>query len=619
MIASPLLRFALCMLGCLPGSIVVAQQSQYSHGDPTALEQQMLELVNRARMNPTQEGVILDSVNTWYSIDARARKPSFFTNLRGEFASYPVVAPLAFNPKLIQAARAHSQDMITRNFFGHVNPDGKDPTARAAALGYDTGVGENIDGGGASTEADIFQSHFGLMVDYDNIDTTNPLGHRLNILNSSYTEIGIGVVGARTGGKITQDFGVPARSYILGVAYADTNGNGSYDVGEGLAGITVTPDSGNWFAVTSTSGGYAIPIDPVQTVSDTVHVPFPVQGSTWASVQPYDTAYRQQQIAAAPNMTVNLTWSGGALSSPKSTSVTIKRPVLRNYKITGTDGWYYSMSMVTAQNAKADITPASTSLKPPTPAKMLRDLNGDGTADLLFQNTAGQIAVWSMNGSGGVSSSAMLYSGGLGDWKVRGIADLNGDGMADIVFQNTLGQIAVWYMNGSGGISASAMLYSGGLGDWKLAAIADMNGDGNADLVFQNTAGQIAVWYMNGSGAASSYAMLYSGGLGDWKLAAIADLNGDGNADVVFQNTAGQIAVWYMNGSGGISGSAMLYSGGLGDWKLTAIADMNGDGNADLIFQNTAGQIAVWYMNGSGSISSSALLYSAGLGDWRLR
>lgn len=612
-------RFAACVAFVVSATVATAQQTQYSHGDPTALEQQMLELVNRARMNPTQEGIILDTVNTWYSNDARARKPSFFTNLRGEFASYPAAAPLAFHAMLIQAARVHSQDMITRNFFAHVNPSGQDPTARGAVAGYDVGVGENIDGGGAASGEDISMSHFGFMVDYDNIDTNYALGHRLNVLTPTYSEIGIGVAGARYGGKITQDLGAPARNYILGVAYSDANNNGSYDPAEGLAGITVRPDSGSWFAVTSTSGGFAIPIDSVQTVSDTVNVPFPVQGSVWASVLPYDTAYRQQQMAAAPNMTVNLTWSGGSLSAPKTTAVTIKRPVKRNYRITGTDGWYYSMSMVTSQNAKADLTPAATAITPPTPARMWRDLSGDGKADLLFQNAAGQLAAWYMNGSGTASSSTILYSGSLGDWKVKGVADLNGDTKADLVFQNTAGQIAVWYMNGNGGISSSAMLYSGGLGDWKIAAIADANGDSNADLIFQNTAGQIAVWYMNGNGAISGSTILYSGGLGDWKIVSLADLNGDGNADIVFQNTAGQIAVWYMNGSGAVSSSTLLYSGGLGDWKIAAVSDMNGDGNNDLLFQNTSGQIAVWHMNGTGSISGSGLLYSGGLGDWRLR
>ncbi|MEO6789004.1 MAG: FG-GAP-like repeat-containing protein [Chthoniobacteraceae bacterium] len=556
------------MAGGLFASAAVAQQTQYSHGDPTALEQQALELINRARMNPAQEGVILDTVSTWYSIDARTRKPSFFTNLRAEFASYPAVAPLAFNPKLLQSARAHSQDMIARNFFSHVNPNGQDPTVRAAALGYDVGVGENIDGGGATTEDDIFESHFGFMVDYDDVDTSNPLGHRKNILDSSYTETGIGVAGGRNGGRITQDFGGPARSYILGVVYADANSSGSYDVGEGLAGVTVKPDTGNWCAVTSTSGGFAIPIDPVQTVSDTVNVPFPVQGSAWSSVQPYDTAYRQQQIAAAPSITVNLTWSGGALAAPKTTSITMKKPVLRNYRITGTDGWYYTMSLVTAQNVKADFTPTPSALAAIIPSAPLRDFNGDGKGDLVFQNTAGQLATWYLNGAGAASGSAMLYSGGLGDWKLKGIADLNGDGNADLVFQNTAGQIVTWFTNGRGVVTGSAWIYSGGLGDWKVVAVADLNGDGNADIVLQNNAGQIVVWYMNGKGAATGSAWIYSGSLGDWKVVAVVDMNGDGNADIVLQNNAGQIVVWYMNGRGAATGSAWIYSGGLGDWRV---------------------------------------------------
>jgi hypothetical protein len=607
------------MAGGLFATVAAAQQTQYSHGEPSALEQQMLEMVNRARMNPTQEGIILDTVNTAYSADARARKPAFFTNLRAEFASYPAVAPLAFNPKLIQSARGHSQDMITRNFFSHVNPSGQSPTARAAAAGYDVSIGENLDGGGAASVDNIQESHFGLMVDYDNIDTVHPLGHRINVLSSGYTEIGVGVVGPRYGGKITQDFGGPARSFILGVAYSDTNNNGRYDAGEGLAGVTVKPGTGNWYAVTSGSGGYAIPIDTVQTISDTVNVPFPVQGNTWAQVQPYDAAYRAQQIAAAPNITVNLTWTGGGLSGPKTTSVTMKRPTLINYKLKGTDGWSFNMSMVTAQNAKADLTPNSDSILPPQPSAPLRDFNADGKGDLLFQNNAGQIAAWFMNGSGAIGSSAVIYGAGLGDWRVKAIADLNSDGIADIILQNNAGQVYVWYMTSAGTIASGAFVFSGGLGDWKVKGAADVNSDGKADLILQNNAGQIFAWYMNGQGAIASGAFIYSGGLADWKLAAAVDLNGDGNADLTFQNNAGQLFTWYMNGSGAIASSGYLYAGALGDWRLTAVADLNSDGNADLVFQSTAGQIFVWYMNGKASIGSSAYVFTGALGEWRLR
>ena len=619
MTLTALLRSATIFAGTLLATSAFAGQAPYSHGDPSALEQQMLELVNRSRLNPAQEGIILDTVNTWYSVAARTQSPAFFTSLRTEFASYPAVAPLAFHPQLLQSARAHSQDMITNHYFAHVNLAGKDPTARAAAAGYTSGVGENLAGSGASNGDDIFQSHFDLMVDYNNIDASHPLGHRYNVLDSSYSEIGIGVAGPRSGGMITQDFGAPARSYILGAAYQDTNANGRYDAGEGMAGITVTPESGNWFAVTSTSGGFAIPVDSVETVTDTVNVPFAVQTTPWASVLPYDSAYRQQQLAAAPTMTVNLTWSGGSLASPITTAVTMKRPVLRNYKLLGTDGWYYNLSMVTSQNAKADLTPATASITPPAVSAPLRDFDGDGKADLLFQNNIGQIAVWHMDGNGSRTSSAFLTTSALGDWKVACMADLNKDGITDLVFQNNAGQIAVWYMNANGTVASNTLLYSGGMGDWRVKCAADMNADGNVDLIFQNNFGQIVVWYMNGAGARTSFAFLYSGGLGDWKLNCAVDVNGDGNPDLVFQNTAGQLVAWYMNASGTRTGYTFLNATGLGDWKLKCTADINGDGNADLIFQNNFGQMAVWYMNGRSAKTSSAFLYTGGLGDWKVR
>jgi hypothetical protein len=55
-------------------------------------------------------------------------------------------------------------------------------------------------------------------------------------------------------------FGGAGTVFITGVAYRDANSNGAYEPGEGLAGITITPDRGAWYAVTSASGGYAIPV-----------------------------------------------------------------------------------------------------------------------------------------------------------------------------------------------------------------------------------------------------------------------------------------------------------------------------------------------------------------------
>lgn len=49
--------------------------------------------------------------------------------------------------------------------------------------------------------------------------------------------------------------------FITGVVYKDTNSNGIYDSGEGVGGVTVSSPSSPYSAITSTSGGYCIPVN----------------------------------------------------------------------------------------------------------------------------------------------------------------------------------------------------------------------------------------------------------------------------------------------------------------------------------------------------------------------
>ncbi len=248
-----------------------------------------------------------------------------------------------------------------------------------------------------------------------------------------------------------------------------------------------------------------------------------------------------------------------------------------------------------------------------------RDVNADGIPDIILQNNFGQIAAWHMDGSGGVGGAAWIFSGGLGDWRVRGFADLNGDLNSDILLQNSFGQIAAWYLDGNGAVIGSGWIFSGVLGDWKVQGLADLDGDSYADIILQNNFGQIAVWYLNGSGAVIGSAWVFSGGLGDWRVQGLADLDGDTYADIILQNNFGQIAVWYLDGNGAVIGSGWIFSGGLGDWRVQGLADIDWDGYADIILQNNFGQIAVWYLDSSGVVTGSGWVFNGGLGDWRVR
>lgn len=258
---------SLTMICLLPLAMYGQATQVFSHGDPTPQEQYMLELINRGRANPTEEGIrVMDTQDPavqgayqWFKIDAAATKKAFST--------YPQRPPLAFHDKLITAARAHSKDMDDHNFQGHTSSNGDELGTRYSKVGYSSmGMyGENV----AAYSESVWHGHCGLMVDWGE-ENQKVLGHRSNLLNfnaSVYTEIGIGILyngqGLSSGHVgpyvITQDFGIGSTRYVTGVVYDDKNKNGFYDIGEGVPGVKVMPNRGTYYAVTSTSGGYAFP------------------------------------------------------------------------------------------------------------------------------------------------------------------------------------------------------------------------------------------------------------------------------------------------------------------------------------------------------------------------
>ncbi|MFK0191983.1 sigma-70 family RNA polymerase sigma factor [Kitasatospora sp. NPDC090308] len=105
--------------------------------------------------------------------------------------------PVRANAKLATAALRHSEDMAARNFFDHTNPDGAGPQQRIDAVGYAwSGWGENI-ARGQKDAAAVMESWM------------NSPGHRANILNCKFTELGVGVHLGTGGPWWTQDFGTP--------------------------------------------------------------------------------------------------------------------------------------------------------------------------------------------------------------------------------------------------------------------------------------------------------------------------------------------------------------------------------------------------------------------------
>lgn len=177
--------------------------------------------------------------------------------------------PLAFDNDLSEAAEAHDQWMLATDTFSHTGSGGSSPTTRMKSAGYTLSgswaTGENI--AWATTRAptgyvdEVKLLHTNLM---------NSSGHRANILNPNFREVGLGFeVGdyqGRSSAFVTEDFGKTGSDlFLTGVAYSDKDSDRFYDPGEGLGTITVTAKNaaGQTFkTTTSAAGGYDLVLKP---------------------------------------------------------------------------------------------------------------------------------------------------------------------------------------------------------------------------------------------------------------------------------------------------------------------------------------------------------------------
>jgi hypothetical protein len=144
-----------------------------------------------------------NSLGTWISRTdlGAAIYPGVLADLANHNRSTSGLGHLAVNPLLEKAAMLKAEDMAARGYFSHNSPDGREPWYWINQAGYDyLYAGENlaID---FSDSADIQNAWM------------NSAGHRANILNSRFTEVGIamkeGVFEGKTTVFVVQMFGSP--------------------------------------------------------------------------------------------------------------------------------------------------------------------------------------------------------------------------------------------------------------------------------------------------------------------------------------------------------------------------------------------------------------------------
>lgn len=535
--------------------------------DPTSTEQVMLYDTNRVRLDPQGEltNYLFTSLSPLTSPDSNVNfAMNYFSVDTAQFlqqwSALVSTAPLAWNSALYDAAAGHNAAMIAADQQSHQVSGEPALGTRVTNAGY-TGwstVGENVYAYAYSE----FYGHSGFLIDWGNATP----GHRNNIMNSSFNEVGISITPENNGSTavgplvITQDFGVrSALPQMVGVIYTDTNGNSRYDAGEGLSNvnITITGANGTYTTTSLTAGGW------------------------------------QKSVPAG---TYKVVVSGGSFSGSTELTVKVSSSNKEVDFISGSVGGYVNF---------VRQYPAAETLGVVRNAAFYFDANNTRTWD----------------GTGG--GDALGNFGNSTDIPIAG--DFNGDGYDEIgVFRN-----GYWYIDMNGDRSWSGtgvgqdVIYNFGIaGDKPI--VGDWDGDGFDSIgIVRN-----ASWYLdlNEDGAWSG---AVTDGLYSFGAVSDTPIVGDWNGDRIDDIGVVRSGYWYLdlNGNriwGGVAGGDTVFSFGnpsdtpvIGDWNYDRIDDIGIVRNGSFYLDQNGNRVWNGVAGGDALISFGATTDRPLIGRWK--
>ena len=230
----------------------------------SAAEQYLIELINRARLDPAAEAARYDL--------------GLNNGLAAGTIGTDALQVLSPNTALEEAAVSHSEWMLEANEFSHTGDSNSNPGDRMEDAGYDfTGSWtwrENLAWAGSTgsiSMADAIENHHeGLY---------RSAGHRANTFAETISKIGVGQVSgsfttqgrAYNSSMLTEGFAASGDGvFVTGVAYTDSDGDDFYSIGEARGNA--------WFKVNGTkvdvaaAGGYGIDAGNVNTANVTLGI-----------------------------------------------------------------------------------------------------------------------------------------------------------------------------------------------------------------------------------------------------------------------------------------------------------------------------------------------------------
>ena len=210
----------------------------------TAAEQYLIELINRARLDPAGEARRQD----WALNEGLPS--SGFPAIRT--VAHEVLAPVG---SLDRSATGHSAYMAGSGNFSHTGSNGSSYIDRIEGAGYDHSGGSNI-GENLAAVSTISNAESLMQTLHHNLFKSAL--HRSNMVEGDYREIGVAQVDGGGVSYLTENFGYHSRiAYVTGVAYTDRDKDNFYSIGEGRGNLAMSIIGGD-AEKTQGAGGYAL-------------------------------------------------------------------------------------------------------------------------------------------------------------------------------------------------------------------------------------------------------------------------------------------------------------------------------------------------------------------------
>lgn len=223
----------------------------------------------------------------------------------------------------------------------------------------------------------------------------------------------------------------------------------------------------------------------------------------------------------------------------------VSAPFLTRYRISA--GW----------NAYNTVTPMTA-------------LRADGTGDVMARETTG--VMWYFPGSGKASMPFKPRIKVSAGWQIYdrmvGVRDITGDGKADLLAREKSG--VLWLFKGTGvpatpfaprvKVSAGWTIYN------ELIGTGDLTGDGKPDVMARDTSGNM--WIFKGTGTSTLFSPRVKISAG-WQiygsLVGPSDLNRDGKVDFTARDSTGVLWMFPGTGTGTLFSPRVRVGGG---WQI---------------------------------------------------